>query len=71
MDSPELKLEPGGSTDLLNEIRALIEEARGQTAAAVNVALTSLYWRIGKHILRETLGSERATYGEKIVATLS
>jgi predicted nuclease of restriction endonuclease-like (RecB) superfamily len=33
--------------------------------------LTLLYWRIGNRILREVLGSERATYGEQIVATLS
>ena len=53
------------------EIRALIEEARRQTAVAVNMALTLLYWRIGKRIHHEVLGSERAAYGEQIVATLS
>ena len=37
----------------------------------VNVGLTALYWQIGNRILREVLGSERATYGEQIVATLS
>jgi predicted nuclease of restriction endonuclease-like (RecB) superfamily len=71
MERSELGFQPGDSKDLLNEIRSLIEEARRQTAAAVNVGLTSLYWRIGNRILREVLGSERATYGEKIVATLS
>jgi len=71
MAKVELELKPGGSRDLLNEIRSLIEEARRQTAAAVNVGLTALYWRIGNRILREVLGNERATYGEQIVATLS
>jgi hypothetical protein len=61
----------GISPNLLDEIRGLIEEARRQTAAAVNVGLTALYWRIGNRILREVLGNERATYGEQIVATLS
>jgi hypothetical protein len=71
MPKAELDLKPGDSRDLLNEIRRLIEEARRQTAAAVNVGLTALYWQIGNRILREVLGNERATYGEQIVATLS
>jgi hypothetical protein len=71
MAKAELDLKPDDSRDLLDEIRRLIEEARRQTAAAVNFGLTLLYWRIGNRILREVLGSERATYGEQIVATLS
>ena len=67
----EIKANAGDFPNLLNEIRGLIEEARRQTAAAVNVGLTALYWRIGNRILREVLGNERATYGERIVATLS
>jgi len=70
MAKADLVLKPGDSRDLLNEIRNLIEDARRQTAAAVNVGLTALYWRIGNRILREVLGNERATYGEQIVATL-
>jgi len=64
-------VKPGDSRGLLNEIRSLIEAARRQTAAAVNVGLTALYWQIGNRILREVLGNERATYGEQIVATVS
>ena len=45
---------------LLIEICTLIEEARRQTAVAVNIGLTLLYWRIGRRIHREVLGSERA-----------
>jgi hypothetical protein len=71
MPKAELDLKPGDSRDLLNEIRRLIEEARRQTAAAVNVGLTALYWQIGNRILWEVLGNERATYGAQIVATLS
>ena len=56
---------------LLKDIRALIEEARQQTAVAVNVGLTLLYWRMGQRIQMEVLGNERAAYGEQIVATLS
>lgn len=57
--------------DLLSEIRILIAEARRQASVTVNAALTLLYWRIGKRIYIEVLGSERATYGDQIVATLS
>ena len=71
MGKSDLELQPVGHRDLVGEIKALIEDARQQTAAAVNVALTSLYWRIGNRILREILGNERAAYGEQIVATLS
>jgi hypothetical protein len=57
MAKAELERNPGDSRDLLNEIRSLIEDARRQTAAAVNVGLTALYWRIENRILREVLGS--------------
>jgi len=70
MVKAELEPKFGGSGDLLNEIRILIEDARRQTAAAVNVGLTALYWQIGKRILREVLGNKRAKYGDPIVATL-
>lgn len=52
MVKAEMEVKPGDSLDLLNLIRNLIEEASRQTAAAVNVGLTSLYWRIGNRILR-------------------
>ena len=71
MAKTEPDLKPRDSRNLLNEIRKLIEEARRQTAAAVNVGLTALYWQIGNRIRGEVLGNERATYGEQIVATLS
>lgn len=56
---------------LLGDIRLLIEQSRSQLAAAVNSALTLLYWRIGHRIRTEVLGGERATYGEQIVSALS
>lgn len=56
---------------LLADIRALIEQARQQTAVAVNAGLTLMDWRIGQRIHADVLGGERAAYGEQIVATLS
>ena len=56
---------------LLGELRALIEQSRGQAAQAVNIVLVTLYWNIGKKIREEILGQKRAEYGEQIVATLA
>jgi hypothetical protein len=71
MRQRDLDLKSQEPDKLLIEIRTLIEEARRQTAVAVNIGLTLLYWRIGRRIHREVLGSERAAYGEQIVVTLS
>ena len=56
---------------LLYDVRGLIEETRSIVAAAVNVGLTMLNWRIGKRINEAILKGERASYGEEIVTTLS
>jgi DUF1016 N-terminal domain len=71
MTQRDLDLKSQEPRKLLIEIRTLIEEARRQTAVAVNIGLTLLYWRIGRRIHHEVLGSERAAYGEQIVVTLS
>ncbi len=41
--------------------------ARHQAAVAVNVSLTSLYWRLGGRIHRELLRGDRAGYGETLM----
>ncbi|HRC70860.1 MAG TPA: PDDEXK nuclease domain-containing protein, partial [Candidatus Competibacter denitrificans] len=61
---------PAADTALVAELRQLIDAARQRAATAVNAELTQLYWRIGERIHREILGSQRAGYGEEIVATL-
>jgi hypothetical protein len=71
MTQRDLDLKSQEPRKLLIEIRTLIEEARRQTAVAVNIGLTLLYWRIGRRIHHEVLGCERAAYGEQIVVTLS
>lgn len=58
-------------TELLSDIKTLIEDGRRQAAVAVNMGLTLLYWRVGQRINVEVLQGERAAYGEQIVATLS
>ena len=61
------KTEPG----LISDIRQLIESARVRVAAAVNLELTMLYWRIGKRIRQDVLRGKRAEYGQEIVVALS
>ena len=62
--------EPQGDP-LFKDIRHLIDDARTTVAAAANMALTQLSWRIGQRINVEVLGGERAAYGDRIVSTLS
>ena len=56
---------------LFADLRELIEAARQQIAQIVNAGLVTLYWLIGKRIREEVLGEKRATYGERILSTLS
>lgn len=63
--------EPAGVGRLLDDVRRLIDEARQQVAQAVNAGLVTLYWHIGRRIRQEILGESRATYGERIVDSLS
>ena len=56
---------------LIEDIRTLIEETRSAVAVTVNAGLTVMYWQIGKRIQVDVLKSERASYGDEIVSTLS
>jgi predicted nuclease of restriction endonuclease-like (RecB) superfamily len=67
----ELTPNPPPVAGLVEYLSKLIVDARRQIAAAVNFGLTALYWRIGKRIQQEVLGSERGGYGEQIVVTAS
>ena len=56
---------------LIEDIRQIIGEARRSVATTVNAGLTLLYWRIGKRIVDEVLGKERAAYGQQIVVSVA
>ncbi|PIQ82130.1 MAG: hypothetical protein COV76_05160 [Candidatus Omnitrophica bacterium CG11_big_fil_rev_8_21_14_0_20_64_10] len=56
--------------NLLGDVRSLIEGARKRVAQAVNAGLVMLYWNIGNRV-REEIGEQGATYGEKVVDSLS
>lgn len=62
---------PPASTELLGDIRRMIEETRAAVATAINADLTMLYWRIGRRIGQKILKGKRSEYGEQIVHSLS
>ena len=55
---------------LVAELRQLIKDGH-QVAAAVNAGPALLSWRLGNRIHRETLCSQSAGHGKKIVVALS
>ena len=65
------KTQQYNTQSLLQDLRQIIEQARGQVAATANYAQTMMYWHIGERINREVLGNQRAEYGKQIVATVS
>jgi len=56
---------------LFEQIRTLVEQARGRTARAVNQTMVETYWHIGRLIVEEEQGGEsRAIYGTKLIPEL-
>jgi predicted nuclease of restriction endonuclease-like (RecB) superfamily len=57
---------------LRDEVALLIEQARQQSARAVNSVMTATYWLVGRRIVEfEQLGQARAGYGERVIERLS
>ena len=59
------------SSELINDLRQIINAARSRVAATANYELTAMYWHIGDRINNEVLGNERAEYGQQIVSAVS
>jgi hypothetical protein len=59
------------SERLFEDIRKLINSAKSHVARVASASMVQLYWHIGNRIRRDTLGMERAPYGEQIVATVA
>jgi predicted nuclease of restriction endonuclease-like (RecB) superfamily len=57
---------------LLLDVSQLLEHARQSAGRAVNAVMTATYWQIGRRIVeQEQKGSDRASYGEELVASLA
>jgi hypothetical protein len=60
------------NTDILiTEIKALINQAKGHIVHIASSSMTTLYWRIGKRLKEDILGSRRAEYGQNIITNLA
>lgn len=55
---------------LLTDVREMILEARQGVARAVDSALSTLYWQIGRRVRQDILKEKRADYGKRIVSAL-
>lgn len=58
-------------SDLLEDLRNMIEQAKRSVASVVNTHLIALNWQMGRRIRSEILKKKRAGYGEEILATVS
>ena len=65
------KTQQYNTQSLIQDLRQIIEQARGQVAATANYTQTMMYWHIGERINREVLGNKRAEYGKQIVSAVS
>ena len=55
---------------LLNDVRAIIEQAQETAYRAVNETLIKRNWLLGMRIQHEVLQDQRAEYGEEVIKTL-
>jgi len=63
---------PEGYSQVLNDIRFLLEKAKAQAYKAVDNIRVQTYWQIGERIVREELQhKERADYGKKLIVNLA
>ena len=63
---------PSWSPSLLNDVRAILQKARGKAYTAVNTAMVDAYWHIGCRIVEEQQGgSARAAYGSQLIRDLA
>ncbi len=58
-------------TDLYDRIAGVLDAARNRAYTAVNFAMVQAYWEIGRSIVEEQGGEERAEYGNALIINLS
>ena len=54
-----------------NEIRSILLSARNKVYRTANFAMVEAYWNIGKSIIEEQGGNEKAEYGTGLLKELS
>ena len=58
-------------TELIDDLRQIIDSARSHVAATANYEVTMMNWNIGNRINRDVLNNERAEYGQQIVSQVA
>lgn len=56
---------------LYREVSSILSAARSKAYVAVNFTMVEAYWEIGRSIVEQQGGEERAEYGEALIAALS
>ena len=59
------------SEDAYRSIRGYVIEAQGQVYTAVNAAMVTAYWKIGKSIFESCGENDRAAYGKQVLKYIS
>lgn len=59
------------SEDAYRSIRGYVIEAQGQVYTAVNAAMVTAYWKIGKSIFEACGENDRAAYGKQVLKYIS
>ncbi len=68
----EIQPTPSGLQQTYERIRAILSEARSRAYRAINTAMVTAYWEIGRAIVeQEQQGQQRAEYGQALIAELS
>ena len=70
-DNKQLPIKREDYESMLQHAVAVIEHARLEIAKHINGNIASAYWEIGKSIVEEQGGEERAKYGETLIEGLS
>ena len=58
-------------SDFYKRISDILRQARGRAYSAVNYSMVLAYWEIGKGIVEEQGGKDRAAYGDGLIDELS
>ena len=63
---------PDKGASLVEDVKHIINKGRTAAYGAVNSAMISTYWHIGKRIVEEEQqGSNRAEYGKELIKVLA
>ncbi|MCL2208038.1 MAG: PDDEXK nuclease domain-containing protein [Fibromonadales bacterium] len=57
--------------NLYQEVKTVLETARSKAYSAVNFAMVEAYWQVGRLIVQQQGGEERAEYGSGIIRDLA